>query len=167
MCIQIASYGFSARRFKGSWSWKRRRSSIVAVRYKCNFVGFRRIKNIFLLLGVWESLHVTNEKMSTHSESLEKFLQDNGQIVNGQFNDILEDVKGSANNHIDNSPHSPHHEDDHRSGKNVIEKDLKGKDWNCPSCLNLNWSWRTNCNMCGTMKPNASAVRIRMSDSCS
>ncbi len=128
---------------------------------------FCRTENISLLLGVWESLHATNEKMSTHSESLEKFLQDNGQMVNGQFNDILEDVKHSANNHIDNSSHSPHHEDDHRSGKNVIEKDLKGKDWNCPSCLNLNWSWRTNCNMCGTMKPNASAVRIRMRDSCS
>jgi hypothetical protein len=36
---------------------------------------------------------------------------------------------------------------------------MKGKDWECPSCSNVNWSWRTNCNMCSTAKiilPNVS-----------
>lgn len=34
-----------------------------------------------------------------------------------------------------------------------IERDAKGKDWECPSCTNLNWSWRSNCNKCDTAKP--------------
>eukprot|EP01032_Pedospumella_encystans_P012690 gene12691-14663_t len=37
------------------------------------------------------------------------------------------------------------------------ERDAKGKDWECPSCTNVNWSWRSNCNKCNTAKP-ASAL---------
>lgn len=37
-------------------------------------------------------------------------------------------------------------------------KDLKGVDWNCPQCDNLNWSWRTTCNKCNTAKPTSHAV---------
>jgi hypothetical protein len=32
-------------------------------------------------------------------------------------------------------------------------RDAKGADWACPSCGNVNWSWRTNCNRCSTAKP--------------
>ena len=34
-----------------------------------------------------------------------------------------------------------------------LDRDMKGKDWECPSCTNVNWSWRTNCNKCNTAKP--------------
>jgi hypothetical protein len=43
-----------------------------------------------------------------------------------------------------------------------VEKDMKGKDWNCPSCNNLNWSWRANCNSCGTMKPVTLLVSLHL-----
>jgi hypothetical protein len=35
---------------------------------------------------------------------------------------------------------------------------MKGKDWECPSCTNMNWSWRTNCNKCNTGKPASALV---------
>lgn len=38
------------------------------------------------------------------------------------------------------------------------QMNMKGKDWNCPSCGNLNWSWRTTCNMCNTPKVFQSTV---------
>ena len=37
-------------------------------------------------------------------------------------------------------------------GPGGIQLNKKGVDWNCPSCGNLNWSWRTNCNKCETGK---------------
>mmetsp|Transcript_2544 Transcript_2544/g.4455 ORF Transcript_2544/g.4455 Transcript_2544/m.4455 type:complete len:350 (+) Transcript_2544:43-1092(+) len=37
-------------------------------------------------------------------------------------------------------------------GRGLV-KDAKGKDWDCPSCSNVNWSWRSTCNKCGTAKP--------------
>ena len=39
------------------------------------------------------------------------------------------------------------------------ERDAKGKDWECPSCTNVNWSWRSNCNKCNTAKPTSALVR--------
>lgn len=43
---------------------------------------------------------------------------------------------------------------DERGGRGRgIERDLKGKDWECPSCTNINWSWRTTCNKCNASKP--------------
>jgi hypothetical protein len=44
-------------------------------------------------------------------------------------------------------------------GRGGLERDVKGKDWDCPSCTNTNWSWRTNCNKCGTGKPASALVR--------
>ena len=41
-----------------------------------------------------------------------------------------------------------------------IEIDKKGCDWNCPSCGNLNWSWRTNCNRCDAQNPNPVSVAV-------
>lgn len=41
-----------------------------------------------------------------------------------------------------------------------LERDVKGKDWDCPSCSNTNWSWRSACNKCGTGKPIVYAVSI-------
>ena len=44
-------------------------------------------------------------------------------------------------------------------GRVAIERDMKGKDWECLSCFNLNWSWRGTCNKCGATKlVNSSAV---------
>ena len=37
-------------------------------------------------------------------------------------------------------------------GRVTIERDMKGKDWECLSCFNLNWSWRGTCNKCGATK---------------
>jgi hypothetical protein len=39
-----------------------------------------------------------------------------------------------------------------------IDKDLKGKDWECGSCSNINWSWRSTCNKCNSAKPVAITV---------
>lgn len=35
-------------------------------------------------------------------------------------------------------------DDDEIRGKPVFKKG----DWECQSCMNMNWSWRTHCNMC-------------------
>jgi hypothetical protein len=35
---------------------------------------------------------------------------------------------------------------------------LKGTDWECPSCTNVNWSWRSTCNKCNTSKPMSIVV---------
>lgn len=44
-------------------------------------------------------------------------------------------------------------------GRVAIERDMKGKDWECLSCFNLNWSWRGTCNKCGATKlVNSSTV---------
>ena len=34
-----------------------------------------------------------------------------------------------------------------------LQRDAKGPDWDCPSCGNVNWSWRNDCNQCHTKKP--------------
>jgi hypothetical protein len=105
--------------------------------------------------GIWESLHATTDKSSSNnSDNLEKFLQDKGQGISGQFDDV-HDEKADA----DEDRRNDNQRDDNDHGRGTgVEKDLKGKDWNCSSCLNLNWSWRTNCNMCGTIKPSVSTV---------
>jgi RNA-binding protein FUS len=38
-------------------------------------------------------------------------------------------------------------------------RDSDKSNWACPSCQNTNWSWRTNCNMCGSPKPSSLLVR--------
>ena len=32
-------------------------------------------------------------------------------------------------------------------------ENMKGPDWECTSCTNINWSWRTTCNKCNSAKP--------------
>jgi hypothetical protein len=32
-------------------------------------------------------------------------------------------------------------------------RDAKGTDWDCPSCGNVNWHWRSTCNKCNGAKP--------------
>lgn len=44
----------------------------------------------------------------------------------------------------------------------LIRLDMKGADWNCPSCGNVNWSWRATCNKCNGAKP-ASILVIMVS----
>jgi hypothetical protein len=39
-----------------------------------------------------------------------------------------------------------------------FEKDLKGADWTCDSCGNVNWSWRATCNKCQTARPYVPTV---------
>ena len=82
--------------------------------------------------GMWESL--------TSSSTINAAEEDRRN--EGQFDDA-EDTQRRGDDH------RSHQRD---SGKG-IERDLKGKDWECPSCSNVNWSWRTNCNACGVMKP--------------
>lgn len=42
--------------------------------------------------------------------------------------------------------------------KKGLERDAKGKDWDCPSCGNVNWSWRGTCNKCNTARPSTVIV---------
>ncbi len=46
------------------------------------------------------------------------------------------------------------------------EMNMKGPDWTCASCGNVNWSWRSNCNKCQTAKPAAVTV-VSISDAIS
>ena len=39
-----------------------------------------------------------------------------------------------------------------------FDKDLKGADWTCDSCGNVNWSWRASCNKCQTARPYVPTV---------
>jgi hypothetical protein len=60
-------------------------------------------------------------------------------------------------------PSSRHHQSGTEKGsfeKRGPAKDLKGVDWNCPQCDNLNWSWRNKCNKCNTAKPMALNVSL-------
>lgn len=38
-------------------------------------------------------------------------------------------------------------------GSGSFVRDAKGTDWECSSCGNVNWSWRTACNRCANPKP--------------
>ena len=40
-----------------------------------------------------------------------------------------------------------------RGNMKGLQRDVKGPDWDCPSCGNVNWSWRNDCNQCHTKKP--------------
>ena len=42
-------------------------------------------------------------------------------------------------------------------GRGLVSKEA---DWECPSCTNVNWSWRTNCNMCSTLKPRPVTAEV-------
>lgn len=42
----------------------------------------------------------------------------------------------------------------HNNAKSSFDRDSKGKDWDCQSCGNVNWSWRTSCNKCNEPKPS-------------
>ena len=46
-------------------------------------------------------------------------------------------------------------------GPGGVELNKKGVDWNCPTCGNLNWSWRTNCNKCDTGKVTSFSWLLR------
>lgn len=41
---------------------------------------------------------------------------------------------------------------------NITYSDVKGPDWDCPSCGNVNWSWRSTCNKCNGGKPASALV---------
>jgi hypothetical protein len=47
-------------------------------------------------------------------------------------------------------------------GRGGLERDVKGKDWECPSCTNVNWSWRSTCNKCNTAKPATAGALVRV-----
>jgi hypothetical protein len=98
--------------------------------------------------GVWESLHST-EHVNDDEEAIDSFLKDTTGNSKEQFKDPEEQDKRL-----------------HQSAEGAVpgvEKDMKGKDWNCPSCQNLNWSWRTNCNMCSTPKPFSTTAKVKLS----
>lgn len=88
--------------------------------------------------GVWDSLHGNEQDRSKSEETLENFLKESSS--KNQYDDVDE-------------PSNRRDDDKDSQQRKGFNKDLKGKDWSCPSCTNTNWSWRTNCNMCGTPKP--------------
>ena len=86
---------------------------------------------------MWESLHST-ENANEEEEAIASYLK--SSTTEKQYEDAEE--KPTADDRA------------------KFDKDLKGKDWYCPSCANHNWSWRTNCNMCGTPKPFAASGKV-------
>lgn len=99
-------------------------------------------------LGLWDSLSTDQRSTS---------LPEGKELVNAQFEDAPTSFGG-------NVPMSFGSRDGggHRGGMGRgkgISKDLKGVDWNCSNCDNLNWSWRSTCNKCGTAKPQTLMVQ--------
>ncbi len=101
-----------------------------------------------------------------------------GQFDDGEGNDAHDDDKKRESNNVEDEDDADAGE---VAGKKVVltleEKrarfsnkdnnnrqpkgpaaDLKGKDWNCAACNNLNWSWRAQCNTCKAPKPEIFAV---------
>ena len=39
------------------------------------------------------------------------------------------------------------------SNKNTKKFEKNGTEWECPSCTNINWHWRSTCNKCNGAKP--------------
>jgi hypothetical protein len=95
--------------------------------------------------GLWSSLNAESEEIEV-DPTVEKFLA----TKHPQFEDT-QDV---------DSDHVLEDNDKNEERQPKFDKDLKGKDWLCPSCQNTNWSWRTNCNMCATPKPFVGSGKV-------
>ena len=81
------------------------------------------------MLGAWELLvRDKDDELEESSTAIEKANESKG---------IPQETK--------------HAYDDVKKGGMV--RNLKGPDWNCESCGNVNWCWRSNCNKCNTSKP--------------
>ena len=69
----------------------------------------------------------------------------------------FEDPKPSANNDTMNRDKSGRFDTGGGGagrGRGMV-KNKNGPDWACPSCANVNWCWRNNCNKCNGEKPKA------------
>jgi hypothetical protein len=51
-----------------------------------------------------------------------------------------------------------------RAGGRGLQRDVKGPDWDCSGCGNVNWCWRSNCNKCNTAKPAALVIQEEVRD---
>jgi hypothetical protein len=107
-----------------------------------------------LPVGVWDALNGSNERAE---QPVEQFLnQAKDDKHNDRFADANEDAfrfsfssfGGRRGGRDGRGPHGGR-------GRGRGPEDLRGKDWDCPSCTNVNWSWRTHCNKCNTVKPAA------------
>jgi hypothetical protein len=108
----------------------------------------------FLLIGVWDSLNGINNNQS--NEQVENFIQNNHE--DNQYLDANnEEPNFTSFGNRNNRNNIKGRGFNNRNGKGGrgrgLDMDQRGKDWTCPSCSNLNWSWRSNCNVCNTAKP--------------
>lgn len=102
--------------------------------------------------GMWESLHGNNQNSNNAGDSaaeLEAFLsRDSEEVMPSGFG-----RGGRGGGRMGGRGRIS----EGRGRGRIIEKDLKGKDWECPSCANINWSWRSSCNKCNASKPAVSS----------
>lgn len=111
--------------------------------------------------GMWDSLQgITNTEKSN---------QDQDNLTNNDSKLIDNNIDDNDNDYNNEIPVSFGRSSTTSGGlgrgrgrgrQNGLERDVKGKDWDCPSCTNLNWSWRSTCNKCNTARPYVPKVMI-------
>lgn len=95
--------------------------------------------------GMWNDIvNTADDHPTSSSDNKQKFL-DNEQTLEEMKQMTFGGGGRGRGKSISNTERGP------PSGG--FTRDAKGPDWNCPSCGNTNWSWRTNCNRCSTAKP--------------
>eukprot|EP01036_Dinobryon_divergens_P028847 gene28847-37854_t len=100
--------------------------------------------------GMWESLHGNSNSSGDSAAELDSFLADSAS-----FGEVMPSGFGRGGRGSGRAGGRGGRIPDGRGRGRGIERDLKGKDWECPSCTNINWSWRSTCNKCNGAKPAA------------
>lgn len=112
---------------------------------------------------MWDALQGNSEKQSSNAASAESFLDALPPSESGQYEDsnnraVAPIPMGFGRGRGDFGGRGGR--GGRGRGGGGLERDVKGKDWECPSCTNVNWSWRSNCNKCNTAKPAAILVNV-------
>ena len=98
--------------------------------------------------GMWESMHGTSNSSGDSAAELESFLADSTS-----FGEVMPSGFGRGGRGSGRAGGRGGRMPEGRGRGRGIDRDLKGKDWECPSCTNINWSWRSTCNKCNGAKP--------------
>ncbi len=108
---------------------------------------------------MWEALNGTTEKKTYEDLPLERTEPSYGESNNNREDYIPTDSgPGRGQFGRDGGRGGGGRGRGDGRGRGGINKDLKGPDWECPSCTNVNWSWRSTCNKCNTGKPMSIVV---------
>jgi hypothetical protein len=103
-----------------------------------------------LPVGMWNEIVNTNDDKTDTKTTI----MDQEQFEASENDRTLEEMKQMTFGGFGRGRGKPGMNSD-RPG---FVRDAKGSDWECPSCANVNWSWRTNCNRCSTAKPIVKVV---------